>query len=337
MTWKFLPPGDRDQHERNLAVSRVFAQNSMKVDQLRDHRKTETECIDWSANGEKIFVLSRDGTMKMWRSDRLLEERSWTGSWTWLESHPTDPHIFAAVSWDGNLRVTDIRNPTVAASEIDLRKSRGFEKFLHATWRPDGQEIAIVARSDAVHTIDVSANSVVGTAQQSSEVYSVVYDSWNRLWVGVGGTPGKILVFPDGSLNDPDVMVAHAHSTTCLTRSGDVIVSAGNDALVAIWDSEKMKCTGTLPDSISPVTTISCSNPSYGLVAWGSGGSGVKDGESVLSIGGINTGQHYASHNVAAPVSRVKWHPTKLILAYSLQAAPGVDTGVSLMSFPSLD
>jgi hypothetical protein len=70
---------------------------------------------------------------------------------------------------------------------------------------------------------------------------------------------------------------------------------------------------------------------------WGKIHVSYEFGESVLSIGGIGTRQHYVSHNVAAPVSRVKWHPTKLVLAYSLQAAPGVDTGVSLMSFPSLD
>ena len=337
MTWKFLPPGSRELHEKNSTLSRVFAQNSLKVDQLRDHRKTETECIDWSSSGEKILVVSRDGTMKLWRSDRLLEERSWAGSWTWAEAHPSDPHLFAAVSWEGKLRVTDIRTPSIAAIEVDLKKSKGIEKLLHVTWRPDGSEVALVTRTDSVHTVDVSGGAITGTAQPGSEVYSVMYDSWNRLWAAVGGTPGKLFVYPDNSFNEPDMLVAHAHSTSCLSRSGDVIVSGGSDGLVAIWDSTKMKCLRTLPDSISPVTTVSCSDSTNSLVAWGSGGSGVKDGESVLSIGGLQTGQHYVSHNVPAPVSRVKWHPSKLVLAYSLQAAPGVETGVSLMSFPSLD
>jgi WD40 repeat protein len=217
--------------------------------------------------------------------------------------------------------------------DVDLRKTRGdkFDKFLYTTWKPDGREMSIVTRGDFVHAVDIANGGIVGTIQPGNEVYSVIYDNRDRQWVATGGTPGKIQIYSNSELESE--MVAHAHSTTALGRSGRYIVSGGNDALIAVWDSDNMKCIRTLPESISPVTTLACNGE---LVAWGSGGSGSKDGESVLSIGGIHNGYHYVSHSVSAPVSRVRWHPTRMVLAYSTYGASG-DSNVSIMSFPSLD
>ena len=299
----------------------------VKAGQVTDAgRRSEVECIDWSCDGEKLFVLTRDGTVKMYRG--LVEERSWTGSAiTWLEPHPSHPNVFATVSWDGKLRITDLRGGA-SPQEFDLKQARGWDKFLLVTWSPDGTQLAILTRADAVHVlqVDTLGGDDFVSHQPGSEVYSVLFDRQSRLWVALGGTPGKIQILTPNGMTE---MVAHAHMTTTLARaaSPNLIVSGGNDALVALWDTNTLCCIRTFPESLSPVTTLACGG-SGGLVAWGSGGS--KDGESVLSIAVVETGVHALSHPLPAPVVRVKWHPSKRLLAYSLQ---GPESTVHLLSF----
>ena len=333
------------QHECNLAVRKALNESKAKIDPLRDHRKSEIECIDWSCSGDKILVCARDGSLKMWRADRLIEERAWSGSWTWVEGSPVDSSVFIAVSWDGTVKLVDTRTPGGSTGvDTDLRQAKGdkFDKFLYVTWSIDGKHVAIVTRADLVHVMEVDAlgspSLEANTLHPGGEVYGVVFDNWNRLWVATGGTPGRILVYPHDLDGAPEEVVAHSHTSTCLTRTRDHqrILSGGGDALVALWDPERLTCLRTFPDSLAPVTCVSASSDGS-LVAWGSGMIGGKDGESVITIAGIETGVHYASFSVSAPVTRLKWHPNKRILAYSMQQVSGVDSGVNIISFPSLE
>lgn len=340
----FLPVSSvfRDQHEASLALAKSITENKAKTDHLRDARKSETECLDWTCNGERILVCSRDGSLKMWRTDRLFEERAWTGSWTWVESHPTNSNIFCAVSWDGRIKIVDIKNAGNAV-DYDVKKIRGdkFDKLLYVTWKLEGKTLAIITRSDTVHVIDIDSLAGAGGAlslQPGGEVYSALFDIRGRLWLATGGTPGKILIFSSDYAATPTELVAHSHMTTCLARTRDnkFILSGGGDALVALWDTESDACIRTFSQSISAVT---CLSPSFDgeLIAWGSGLIGGRDGESVLSLAGISTGVHYASHPVNAPITRLKWHPAKKALAFSMQQTSNPDLGITIISFPSLD
>lgn len=329
MTFYPIPTQLGNQH---VSLTKQFTEKP-KTDVLRDPKKSEVESMDWNASGEKLILCSRDGNLKLWRADRLMEERVWPGSWTWTECHPTDPNILSAVSWDGKVKLVDLR---AAHTDIDLKKTRNLEKFLSCSYSIDGNWLAIVTRTDLIHVLDLSTGGAeVSTIQPGCEVYSVCFDSMGRLWVATGGTPGRILIYSrDGSLVSE--FFAHAHVVSCLARSRDpnLIVSGGSDALVSLWDVGKLGCVRTFPNSVSPVTSVSV-NQDNSLVAWGSGAIGAKDGEAVISIAGLETGYHYASIPVAAPASRIKWHPTKQVMAYSMQQAPGADTNIHIMTFPS--
>ena len=333
----FAVPGRLQvQHELGLAVAKALQENKVKVDALRDPKKSDTESLDWTCSGEKLLVCSRDGILKMWRSDRLMEERAWIGgSWTCVEAHPTDPFIFSAVSWDGKLKIIDTRSPA-AAVEADLKKSHGdkFDKLIHVTWNLDGKSLAIISRSDVVHTYNTTGSNC-SSIQPGCEVYGALFDSKNRLWVATGGSPGKILIYPTIG-ESPIELVAHSYITACMSRSRDnrFITTGGSDALVALWDAQTFSCLKTFPDSLSPVTCVS-SNFDNSLISWGSGGIGNRDGEPVLSTAGLETGVHYSSYQVSAPVSRVKWHPTSNSLAFSMQSGPSVDSTVNILSFPT--
>ena len=332
-----VPSRLQTQHEANLSIARSFSENKVKVDPLRDPKKSDIESLDWSCNGDKILVCSRDGVLKMWRADRLMEERAWQGSWTCVEAHPSDANIFASVSWDGKLKVVDIRTPSNAI-EIDLKKSKGdsFDKLLHVTWALDGKSLAIISRNDFVHTYDIDSGAV-HTIQPGCEVYGALFDTQDRLWLATGGSPGKMLIYPPSDSSAPPVeIVAHSHITACMTRSRDnhAIATGGSDALVALWDSHTASCLRTFPKSLAPVTCVSV-NFDRTLIAWGSGAIGNRDGESVLSIAGLETGVHYVSYQTAAPVTRIKWHPSSNVIAYSVQLFASVDSCINIITFPS--
>lgn len=330
MPIQFLPVESSlmHQHEWNSKLGKIFT--SAKTDILRDSRKSEIECIDWSADGAHIIAVHRNGTVRVWRTDRMTEEQSFTGSWTWAESNPKDPNTFVMVSWDGKLKLVNLLQPADGV-EHDLKRNLGdkFDKLLYCTGNSHNQ-IAIMTRADLVHVINPIAGEVVVSIQPGVDIYSVLFDSRNRLLVAAGGTPGKILIYSPAGVLEKE-LVAHSHSVMSLARvgHGDLVLSGGADALVALWDTTKDICVRTFPDSISPVTTLAC-GAGGSLVAWGSGGS--KDGENVLSIAGIQTGHHYASIPVQSGVTRVKWHPTENALAYSMQ-----DANIHIVTFPKRD
>lgn len=323
MPLKFIsvPSGLAAQHEWNLRIPKMIT--SGKTETLRDARKSEIESIDWTCDGQRLVVVHRNGAIKIYSTERMIEENSFAGSWTWAECHPTNPNIIAAVSWDGKVKLVDLIH---GVKEHDLKKNLGekFEKLLFCTWNSNNQ-IAIMTRADIVHVIDPSTGELVSTIQPGVDIYSVLFDLSGRLWVATGGTPGKIFVYDTNGVIVKE-LVAHSHSVMSLARVGEGIVSGGADALVCLWDTQNYACIRTFPDSLSPVTTLACGIDGT-LVAWGSGGS--KDGEPVLSIAGIQTGQHYASIPVHSAVTRVKWNPAGTALAYSMQ-----DANVQIVTFP---
>jgi THO complex subunit 3 len=332
MTYYPVPSALREQH---TSLSKQLADQRMaKLDSLKETKKSEIEAMDWSCNGERLLVCSRDGTLKLWKAEKLSEERTWAGSWTWTEAHPTDPNLFSCVSWDGKVKIIDVRNPTSTSSDVDLKKSKGLEKFLFSTFSLDGSKLAILTRADQIHVLDI-ASGELNTIQAGCEVYSLIFDPENRLWLATGGTPGKIQIYDVSSCHLVSEFVAHSHAVTCFarTRNNARFVSGGSDALVALWNSQTIACIRTFPNSLSPVTSVSV-NFDDSLVAWGSGAIGARDAEPIVSVAGLETGAHYASFTTPAPVSRVKWHPTKAVLAYTMQQGTGADTSVQIMSWP---
>lgn len=316
---------DCPQHAWNLRLPKYFS----KVDTLRDARKSEIECIEWTRDGCRIIVVHRNGVLKIWRADRMIEEYAFNGSWTWADACPSNSSVFAAVSWDGKLKIVDVNSPA-SATEYDLKRMHGekFDKLLYVTWNSKNH-VAIMTRGDLVHVVDAGTAEVVAFIQPGVDIYNVIFDSNDRLWLACGGTPGKVLIYEGGQMVRD--LVAHSHSVMSLAKvhGTTLVLSGGADALVCLWDSITATCIRTFPESISPVTTVACGAGGT-LVAWGSGGS--KDGEAVLSIAGIQTGYHYATIPVSSAVTRIKWHPSEMVLAYSMQ-----DANVQIVTFPKKD
>ena len=298
----------------------VFPSSVVRIDL---NKKSEVECLAWS--GDVLLILTRDGVIKSWNKT-MGEERTGT-PWTWIESNPIDSNLIAAVSWDGQLKM-------FGSDFVRETNSLKKEKLLYCAWRMDGQELAVLTRSDMVGIVDCN-DTVVQTIVPGVDVYAVVYDCLGQLWVALGGTPGKVQVYAqsEGVYSELKSLTSHAHMTTCLDRTSDgkFVISGGSDALVCLWDTASFVCVKTFAESLSPITTLSVDWANQ-FVAWGSGGS--KDGESVLSVASLVAGAHVLSHITSGPVTRVRWHPTKPVLAFSTVTESGSNTVVSVVSFP---
>jgi WD40 repeat protein len=315
MTQPLIPFGRR---EENLRLAEKLNVETFKTESLKSAR-SEVDSLSWTASGDRFMTCSRDGSVRVFNSDRLSEERIVSGSWTAAHGHPLDPNIIAMVSWDGKMRLTDLRTGK-AAIEKDLREHKSeLDKILALSWSTSGEALAIHTRADFVQKIDSGNLESVGDGCSfTSEVNGTCFDASGRLWTALSGTPGTIAI-----LDREDKEVAHQYSTTAIARnaSGSVIATGGQDSLAVVWDAIDISAMRSFPGATAGVSCVSLDSISE-VMAWGCGGLG-KDGDSQLYFGGVNTGVQYASMSTDSPVSRVAWHPKSSVLVYALAGDAG--------------
>jgi len=199
--------------------------------------------------------------------------------------------------------------------------------FLFLVWSPDSNQIAINNRSDQVFLVDVN-KGVTLLSEKSMHPLEVNQMAWSHeadtLWIGTGGSPGKIHILPTPSLTTETsaCVVAHQYTTIALTadQQGQHIASGGGDCLVTLWDPRHLVCVRTFGYPTQPVTTLSF-NHDGNLLAWGTGGSASTGGEKNLTIVGAHTGSLYWQDTTPTPVQFVKFHPKRNVLAYTLNTS----------------
>ena len=307
---------------KNLIVSEKLRPETLK------QAKSEIDSLNWTCDGDRFVTCSRDGSVRIFRADKLSEERTITGSWTFAEPHPVDRNLIGMVSWDGKLRVTDLRTAT-AAVESDLRKQNEvIDKVLGFSWNLTGSSLALHTRADFVQVVNFGASeiSLAGEGMTfAAEVNGTCWDSADRVWTALGGTPGKLVV-------DSTELIAHQYGTLSVARNrdGSVIASGGQDSLAVVWDTQATAAVRSFPGATAPVSCLGFSADSS-IIAWGCGGAG-KDSDSSLYFAGARTGFQYAALPTSAPVNRLAWHPRDSRIAFSLAGDSGTLQVLSLNS-----
>ena len=312
----------RDAREEHVHLKNVINTDKLRVDTAKQ-AKSEVDSLSWSADGDRFVSCSRDGGVRIFKADKLTEERMIPGSWTFAEPHPVDNNLLAMVSWDGKMRLADLRT-AAAAGECDLRRlNDAVDKVLGFSWNLTGTALSLHTRADFVQVVNIVASemSLAGEGMTcATEVNGTCWDASDRVWTALGGTPGKLLV----SGNDPtSELIAHQYGTLSIARSRDgaVIASGGQDSLAVLWDTKNTVAVRSFPGATAPVSCMAFSSDG-GIIAWGCGGAG-KDGDSALYLAGARTGVQYAALTTNAPVSRVAWHPKEARVAYSLAGDSG--------------
>lgn len=308
-----------DEHERGSDNRRA----------VRNFRRSGIYGLDWS--GDKILAATKDNFLRLYDIEQG-EESSWSGEWMAIQSDPNNANMCAAISWTGKFKVFDTRTQSGGVYDVDLKKTTSHMKeFLNLCWSPDSKHIAVSNRQDQVYLLDLRLKESLrlgASRTLGSETNQMVFSAdGETLWLATGGSPGKITVLPAPSLNEGGTqLVAHQYTTVALAGDpeGRHIASAGCDCLVGLWDPKHLVCTRTFGFATQPVSTLSF-NHTGSLLAWGTGGTGSSGGgEKNLTIVGANSNLYW-QEATAAPVTHVRWHPKRNILAYSLVANLLVD------------
>eukprot|EP00931_Biecheleriopsis_adriatica_P011315 TRINITY_DN112395_c0_g1_i1.p1 TRINITY_DN112395_c0_g1~~TRINITY_DN112395_c0_g1_i1.p1 ORF type:complete len:370 (+),score=72.55 TRINITY_DN112395_c0_g1_i1:50-1159(+) len=318
---------DPSYWDQDAKTEKAFGASGGNEEVQRDYvsgfQRSSLYAMDWA--GDKLLVATKDSPgIRLQDVEKGEEDRTWQGEWMSLRCDPNNPHIAAAVSWSGKFKVFDTRSASQNIFDVDLKKtSNSMKEFLVLCWSPDSRHIALNNRSDQVYLLNLrsakgdSCLRLGSSKNMSTEVSQMVYSQdGDSLWVGTGGTPGKIHVFPSQSLQSEYAtsVAAHQHATISLAADpkGNYIASGGADCMVTLWDPKHLICVRTFGYAVQSVTNLDF-NFNGSLLAWGTG-----TGEKNLTIVGSHTGSLYWQDQTAAPVSQVKWHPKRNVLAYGL-------------------
>jgi len=321
------PLVDPKYQEQDIRFEKIFDPHHDQVSRnhLSGYKRTEVDALDWA--GDKLLIASHDHTVRLFDVERNEKERSWSGDWMAMQCNPVDPHIAAAVAWNGKFRVFDTRSSSTVIHDTSLPKEfPNLKEFLCLAWSPDAKYVALSNRSDQVYTLDLRHGknrlSMGGSAALQHEVNALTWSAdGEHIWMACGSQPGRIQVHP-AALPEEGVasLVAHNNASLSLATDpkGNHIASGGGDCLVTLWDPNLRVCTKTFGYATQAVTTLGF-NHTGSLLAWGTGDKcGGSSGEKNLTIVGANTDKLYMQEPTAASVTCVKWHAKRNVLAYAL-------------------
>lgn len=317
--------------EQELLYDKIFSSgdDQMGREYFRGFRRVCTEMIDWA--GDKLLVAGKDNMMRLFDPERNDEERSWPGEWMTAQSDPNQPHVAAAVSWNGKFKVFDTRTSANPLFDVDLKKSaQHMKEFLCLCWSPDSAHIALSNRQDKLYLLDMRAGGSLRLGASKAlnvELNQMVWSPHgDSLWLATGSsTTGRVQIYPAPSLQEEGAASLVAHQTATVSIAADPtgrhMASGGADCLVSLWDPQHLVCTRALPYATQTVTTLGF-NHTGALLAWGTGnpGSG-STGEKNLTIVNAHTGSLHWQDSTPAPVLQVRWHPKRNVLAYTLNAS----------------
>lgn len=282
-----------------------------KHDQIKDYKvhSSKVHSVGWNCDGTKLASGSFDKTVSVFNMERtrLNKEVSLKGheaSVDQLAWHGSDPSLLATASCDRTVRVWDVRSQRPAATVHTKGEN------INIAWAPDGKTIAVGNKDDLITFIDSNKYSISFSKQFSFEVNEITFGQGSDVLLVTTGS-GSIQVY---SL--PDMNLQHslkAHSSTCICikmdPTGKVFGVGAADAVVSLWDCEKLTCSVTLSRLEWPVRTLSFSHDGQ-LVASASE-------DLLIDIADVATGQQVTKVPVDTPTFTVAFHPKCYLLAFA--------------------
>lgn len=330
---------DPDFAEQNERMEKAFGidgegerdrevKPSVEKGAVEGFKRCSIYAMDWT--GDKLLVAAKDGPgIRLQDVERGVEERTWSGEWMSIRTDPNNPFVAAAVAWNGKFKLFDTRQASQSVFDVDLKKtSPSMRDFLYLSWSPDSKNIALSnrqkLRNDQIYLLGLKKGEsnclrLGSSKNMNMEVNQMVYSpSGDSLWVATGGNPGKLHIFPSDSLQKPERSVT-AHNWTAISLAcdptGRYICSGGADGLITVWDPHQLQCMRCF---LHPGQVIDKLDFNYQgtLIAWGTGA-----GERSLNLMGFNTAIPYHQDLTPATVTHLRWHGSKNVLAYSLNAS----------------
>ena len=120
--------------------------------------------------------------------------------------------------------------------------------------------LAVAAKDEKVHFVDVRTNSLMATSKLPSPVYSLTFSHRGDTLL-LSTASGQVLLYDWPSLKLRHTVEAHASAAMCLELDprGAHLAVGGSDAVVGIWDTEEWVCLRTLRMMDAPVKRVTLS------------------------------------------------------------------------------
>jgi THO complex subunit 3 len=215
--------------------------------------------LSWSPPGNRIACAQSDKLLRVWNPDKpeirmSTELKGHTLPATAVVWNPTHSDLLVSCSPDHTVRSWDYRSKTALASI-----NTGGENVALA-YHPGGNMLAVAARDEKVHFIDIRTNTVAATHKLPSPVFSLSFSHAGDTLL-LSTATGLVLLYDFPSLNPRHSVEAHASAAMCLELDprGAHLAVGGSDAVVGIWDTEEWVCLRTLRMMDAPVKRVTFS------------------------------------------------------------------------------
>lgn len=249
---------------------------------------------------------------------------------------PTTENVLASTGHDGGVRLWDVRVPGGAAGGgkgTQLADCKVGEPVLFLTWHPDGREMLVGTKEDAVYSLDVrrtmnfddaisqwaldsTERTPAGDKSASLRYYAMCFSNSGReVFATTGDGPVKILDYP--SMELLHTVSGHGHATYAVQQSprGDWLAVGGGDSIITLWDTRDWHCSHALTAHTSATRDLSFSFDGAFIIA--GSGSDARDGLKGIEIYHADTGDVVHTIDTTHAVTSAAFHPYRYWVAYA--------------------
>ncbi|HZH91591.1 MAG TPA: caspase family protein [Pyrinomonadaceae bacterium] len=225
--------------------------------------------LAFSPDAKLLASGSKDNTVRLWDTERVLELRKLAGHAAWVKAvaFSADGRRLASGSVDGVVKLWD------TATGRELKSMSGGGSINTLAFSPDAQ---LIATGNAENSVIVW-NAQTGLAERTlaghaGAVLTLAFSPDGRL-LATGARDNSVRIWEAGSGRELHTLKGHAGAVKSLSFSADGkrLASGSFDKTIKVWDASKGRETRTFAGHTDAVVAVSFTDSGRNLVSAGAG------------------------------------------------------------------
>lgn len=202
----------------------------------------------------------------------------------------------------------------------------------------DGLYFAAIGKSRFIHVYDMlndRMESIDCIAERSEKEWSDILCSPTNSVYAALGTEGFVALFSMSTKRSLGQFKMNCEvKAACFTSDGKLLITAGSDRFIYVWDVEKLKCIKKFADNGgTDITSIGLSPKDvYLVIGTAMGVVNLYDFRKSTEITNDNPQPWKTILNLTTVITSCVWHPSGELLALTSDA---VNNGLRLLHLPS--